>query len=102
MRSPSVTLLVFLAAKRHLEAGLEDQSVTSRSPTEADPKVQCLVIAKPQIRRRIELVPLAHFPKRAVPLEAERHDSADIESSARPWLELPLVLGTREITLERR
>src|SRR6266487_4582800 len=46
MKSQNVTYLVVLAAKGHLEADLEDQSVTSRSPTEAYAKVQCHVIAK--------------------------------------------------------
>src|SRR6266487_1293872 len=79
MKSQNVTYLVFLAAKGHLEAGLEDQSVTSRSPTEAYAKVQCHVIAKPQICGRIVLVLLTHLAERAVPLEPQRHDLADID-----------------------
>src|SRR6266478_9411283 len=96
-----MSLTQFLAAERHLKAGLEDQAVTSRGPTEADTKVQCHVSAKPQIGRRIELVPLACLAKRAVPLEPERHDSADVEPGARPWLELPFVTWTHEVTLDR-
>src|SRR5258706_3835942 len=101
MKSQNVTYLVFLAAKGHLEAGLEDQSVTSRSPTEAYAKVHCHVIAKTQIRGRIVLVLLAHLAERTVPLEPQRHDLADIDTCPGPWLELPLVFGTRKIMLER-
>ncbi len=63
--------------------------------------MQCHVIAKPQIRGRIVLVLLAHLAERTVPLEPQRHDLADIDTCPGPWLELPLVFGTRKIMLER-
>src|SRR6266487_5372610 len=61
MKSQNVTYLVVLAAKGHLEAGLEDQSVTSRSPTEAYAKVQCHVIDKQRDKPSIRTSLAARF-----------------------------------------
>src|SRR5712691_11741444 len=59
-------------------------------------------VPQPQIQRRIVLVLVKRPLKRPVILEPQRHHLADVESGARPRLELPLVLRARQITLKRR
>jgi len=63
------------------EACLEDQSVTGRTTTEADAKMQCHIIAKADIGGGIVLMLLEGFLEHAVVLEAECERPADLESS---------------------
>src|SRR5437867_3296041 len=58
------------------------------------------VVPEPQICRRIDLMEFLGFEEGAVVLEPQRQPSADIDAHPGPRLELPLVLGTREIALQ--
>src|SRR2546428_4919018 len=91
----------FSPPHRHLNPRLNPQPIPRRHPAQSHTQMQCHVIAESQVCRRIDLMPPLELTERGVVLDSKRHRPADIQARPHLRLELKLVLGARQIALER-
>src|SRR2546422_7568818 len=76
--------LVLLTAQRHLERCLEHQPIAGQLRPESNAEMPEQIIAEPEVRSRGELMLLTGRFQRAVILESQRHDPAEVEAHPRP------------------